>query len=107
NTELALSEAEVKAMPTMESETKNKDGVASTYTGVSLKALLEKAGLKADAAKVDFVADDGFTAEATVAEVQGCDKCIVSFREKGGFRMVMPDMSNKLQVKGGVEIQVQ
>jgi tungstate transport system substrate-binding protein len=107
NTELALSEAEVKAMPTMETESKNKEGVASKYTGVSLKALLEKAGVKSDATKVVFVADDGFTAETTLKEVQGCEKCIISFREKGGFSTVMPDFSGKLQVKGVVEIQVQ
>jgi len=31
NTELALTEAEVKAMPTMQAESKNKEGVAITY----------------------------------------------------------------------------
>jgi len=107
NTELTMTEVEVKAMPTMQAESKNKEGVASTYTGVSLKAILDKAGIKSDATKVVFVADDGFTAEAPLADVQACDTCIVSFREKGGFSMVMPGMSNKLQVKGVVEIQVQ
>lgn len=104
--EQAWADADVKAMTTMEVEAANKDGELSKYTGVSLKALLELAKPKAEAATVVFVADDGFTAELPLADALACEKCIVSFREKGGFSMVMPDMSGKLNVKGVIEIQV-
>lgn len=105
--EMAWSEAEVMAMETISVESTNKQGEKSTYTGVEIRKLLELAGLKAEATKLVFVADDGFTAEVTIAEVLACENCIVSFRSQGGFSTVLPEFSGKLQVKGVVEIQVQ
>jgi tungstate transport system substrate-binding protein len=107
NKELALPEADVRAMKTMEAQSTNKEGVVSTDTGVSLLSLLELAGIKSDAAKIVFVAEDGYTAEAALSDVKACTSCILSFREKGGFSSVMPSMSGKLAVKGVIEIQVQ
>ncbi|MBN1661581.1 MAG: substrate-binding domain-containing protein [Anaerolineae bacterium] len=104
--EIGWTEEEVRAMPTIEAQSTNKDGETSTYTGVLINDLLTLAGPNADATTVVFVADDGYTGEATLAEVQGCADCIVSFREKGGFSIVMPGFSGKVQVKGVVEIQV-
>ena len=106
NDEKAWTEASVRAMDTIEAERENKDGEMSTYTGVPIKALLAEAGVADDATTVVFVAEDGYTAEADLAEVQACDDCIVSFRNQGGFSIVMPGYSGKLQVKGVVEIQV-
>jgi len=104
--EMAWTEDEVKAMETMTVQSTNKDGVVSDYTGVDLNALLGIAGVAADATTVVFVADDGYTAEVTLAELQACTDCIVSFRNQGGFSTVLPGFSGKLQVKGVVEIQV-
>ena len=103
--EVGWTEDEIRAMDTIEAESTNKDGETNTYTGVSINALLDKAGLKSDAAAIAFVADDGYTAEATVDEVKGCADCIVSLRDEGGFSLVMPGFSGKLQVKGVIEIQ--
>jgi tungstate transport system substrate-binding protein len=109
--EMAWTEAEVKAMPTIEAERANKEGTMEKYTGVSIAALLKLAGPKADATTVTFVADDGFTADAALADITNCEKCIVSFRTQGGFSIVAPDygsvkFANKVQVKGVIEIQV-
>jgi tungstate transport system substrate-binding protein len=104
--EIGWLEEDVRAMETMEAESTNKSGEASTYTGVSINKLLEMAGPAADATAVVFVADDGYTAEVTLAEVQGCADCIVSFRNQGGFSIVMPGFASSLQVKGVIEIQV-
>jgi tungstate transport system substrate-binding protein len=105
--EMAWSEAEVKAMETMTVESTNKDGETSTYTGVAITKLLEMAGLKAKATKLVLVADDGYTAEVTLAELQACTDCIVSFRNQGGFSTVLPGFPGSLQVKGVIEIKVQ
>jgi hypothetical protein len=105
-TEMAWTEEQVRAMETMEAQSTNKQGETSTYTGVSINKLLEMAGPAAGATTVVFVADDGFTAEVTLTEVQGCADCIVSFRDQGGFSIVMPGFPGNLQVKGVVEIQV-
>ena len=104
--EMAWSEAEVKTMDAISVESTNKDGETATYTGVAISQLLELAGLEAEAATLVFVADDGFTSEVALANVQACTDCIVSFRNQGGFSTVMPGFPGNLQVKGVVEVQV-
>jgi tungstate transport system substrate-binding protein len=104
--EQAWTEEEIKAMPTLDVESTNKAGEKSTYTGVLISDLLKIAEPAADAATVVYVADDGFTAEVPLADVMACTDCIVSFRDKGGFSIVMPGFPGNVQVKGVVEIQV-
>lgn len=104
--EIGWTEEQIRAMDTIEAESTNKKGETSTYTGVPINTLLEKAGVKTSATIIVFVADDDYTAEVALAEVQGCANCIVSFRNEGGFRIVMPDFPSSLQVKGVIEIQV-
>ncbi len=105
--EVGWTEAELKAMDTIDSEYTDKDGTTKTYTGVPINALLEGAGVQSDAATVVFIASDGYQADAPLADVQACQTCIVAFDEEGGLRMVLPDFSSKVQVKGVVEVQVQ
>jgi hypothetical protein len=88
--EMGWSEEKVKAMEAITVESTNKDGQTSSYTGVPLKELLALAGPTADATMLVFVADDGYTAEVTIAEVEACDDCIVSFRNQGGFALACP-----------------
>jgi len=105
--EIGWTEAEVRAMDTIEAESTNKQGETSTYTGVSINTLLELAGVQAGASKLVLVGDDGYTAEVALAEVQACDDCIVSFRNQGGFSIVMPGFPGNVQVKGVVEVKVE
>lgn len=104
--EVGWSEADVRALDTTDAEYTNKDGETSTYTGVSINSLLEKAGVKSDAATVVLVADDGYTAEVALPEMTACADCIVAFRDSGGFSAVLPGFASNVQVKGIVEIQV-
>jgi hypothetical protein len=106
NNEMAWQESEVKAMDTIQVQSKNNQGQVSDYTGVLLNNLLDKAGLQSDATTLIFVGDDGYTAEAKLADIQACTNCIVSFRSKGGFSTVLPDFPGNMQVKGVFEIQV-
>jgi hypothetical protein len=105
--EVGWTEDQVRAMDTIDAQSTNKAGETSTYTGVLITNLLELAGVPSGASTVTFVADDGFTAEAALSDVQACTDCIVSFRNQGGFSVVMPGFPGSLQVKGVVEIQVQ
>ena len=105
-TGMGWTEDEVKAMENVTVQATNKDGELKDYTGVSLNALLDLAGVSADATAVVFVADDGLTGEVTLAELRACADCIVSFRDQGGFSTVLPGFPNNVQVKGVVEIQV-
>jgi hypothetical protein len=105
--EIGWPEEEVRTLDAIEVESTNKDGETSTYTGVPINTLLEMAGPAADARTVVYVADDGYTAEVALADVQACENCIVSFRKQGGFSIVMPDFPGNLQVKGVIEIQIE
>lgn len=106
NAEKSWSEAEIRAMKTIEVKAKNSKGQEDTYTGVWLMDLLNLAGLKPEAKTLVFVADDGYTAEVALDKLQACPGCILSFRTKGGFSSVMPDFPGSLSVKGVVEMQI-
>ena len=101
------SEAEVRAMNTLDVESTNKDGETSTYTGVLISDLLALAGPSADAVSVNFYADDGYSVEVGLEDLNNCTDCIVSFRNQGGLSIVMPGYPSNMQVKGVVEIRVQ
>jgi DMSO/TMAO reductase YedYZ molybdopterin-dependent catalytic subunit len=105
-TEVGWTEEKIRSMDTIDAESTNKEGETSTYTGVRISDLLSKAGPLDSATTVVFVADDGYTAEAALAEIESCADCIVSFRNQGGFSIVAPGFPGNVQVKGVVEIQV-
>ena len=104
-TEIGWTEEQLRSMDTMEAQSTNKAGETSTYTGVSIDDLLGKAGVEG-ASTLTFVADDGYTADVPLADVQACADCIISFRNQGGFSSVLPGFPGNVQVKGVVEIQV-
>jgi len=105
-TEIGWTEEEVRAMEAIEVQYTEKSGETRTYTGVLISKLLAMAFPAADATTVVFVADDGYTAEAPLADVLACAECIVAFREQGGFRTVLPGFAGALQVQGVKEMQV-
>lgn len=103
---MAWTEAEVKAMQTMDVEAENSKGEKETYTGVPFTALLALAAPQSDATTLLLMADDGYTVEIPLADVQACENCIVSFRSEGGFTSRMPGFAKNTTVKGLIEIQV-
>lgn len=105
-TEVGWTEEKIRSMDTIEAQSTNKQGETSTYTGVRISDLLSKAGPAEGATTVVFVADDGYSAEAPLADIEACADCIVSFRNQGGFSIVAPEFPGNVQVKGVVEIQV-
>jgi len=104
--EMSWSDKEIKAMKTMDVEAANSKGETESYTGVLIAELLALAAPDGAGATVVFVADDGYTAEAPLADVLACKNCILSFRSKGGFSSVMPTFEKNLNVKGVVELQI-
>jgi len=105
-TEVGWSEEKIRSMDTIEVEYTNKAGETATYTGVRISDLLSKADPKEGATTAAFVADDGYTAESPLADIEACADCIVSFRNQGGFSIIAPGFANNVQVKGVVEIQI-
>lgn len=99
----AYTRSTLEAFEPVSADYINKEGKTTTYSGVSLNALLEDANLTDAAATLVFVASDGFEAEATMEEIFACTNCIVAF-DDDILRMIMPDMSSKLQVKDVIKI---
>lgn len=102
--DISYTKADLEALETMDADYTGKDGETTTYTGVSLAALLEDSGVS-DGETVTFVAADGYEAEISMADVMGCTNCIVGF-DGDSLRTVMPDFGGKLNVKDLVEINV-
>ena len=98
------AKSDLEALGSATADYTNKDGETTTYSGVPLFALLEDA--KVEGENVIFTAADGFKAEISLEEALACSACIVAFDEES-LRMVMPDMSSKLQVKDVIEISVE
>lgn len=84
----------------------DKDGETTTYSGVRLTDLLQDADLTNSGETLIFTAADGYQAELPMEEALDCQDCTVAFDDES-LRLVMPDMSGKLQVKDLIEIAVQ
>ena len=69
-TEVGWTEEKIRSMDTIEAESTNKEGETSTYTGVRISDLLSKADPKDGATTLVFVADDGYTAEVPLADIE-------------------------------------
>ena len=101
--ETAFSMEQLEGMDTVVSEATNKDGSTTEYTGVLVIDLLNEAG--AAGGTVVFIASDGYEAELSLAELEGCADCSVAF-DGEELRMVLPGFPGSVQIKGVVEIQV-
>jgi len=101
--ETAFSMDQLEGMDTIVSEATKKDGSTTEYMGVLVTDLLNEAG--AAGARLVFIASDGYEAELSMAELEGCVDCIVAF-EGEELRMVLPGFPSSVQIKGVVEIQV-
>ena len=100
------SQSDLEALGITSANYTNKDGETTTYDGVSLAALLEDANLDAAGSTITFTAADGYEVEMDVSEAFACTNCIVAF-DNSSLRMVMPNMSGKLQVKDLISIEVE
>ena len=105
-TEVGWTEEKIRSMDAIEVEYTGKDGETSAYTGVRISDLLSKAEPQEGATTIFFVADDGYSAEAPLSDIEACADCIVAFQNQGGFGIVAPGFDGSVQVKGVVEIQV-
>ncbi len=98
----AYTKADLEALGTMSADYTDKEGVTTTYEGVSLSVLLDDAGLSGSA-EITLTASDGYEVSLTVEEAVACANCIVAF-DGDSLRTVMPDMSGKLNVKDLIAI---
>ena len=104
NKDVSFTMDELHAMNVVTLDAEHPKKGAQTNTGVRLNELLVLAGAKAEAATLEFLAGDGFTAEAAMTDVLACADCLIAFNESGQLKSVMPGMESSLWVKDVVKI---
>jgi hypothetical protein len=80
------------------------DDPEAEYTGMSLAALVEAAGLGEDAATLVATATDGFEAEIEVAALKDCAECMLVL-EDGSLRLILPGFESKAWVRDLVSLE--
>jgi hypothetical protein len=103
--EQGMSLAALQAMQTVQISAEHPKKGMQTYTGINLKALLDLAGIKAEATKLVFVASDGYQAELNLADAQACADCMLAFSDDT-LLAVMPGMESNFWVKDVAKIEV-
>jgi len=104
--ELALSLADLEAMPVIKISAEFK-GDTAEHEGVTLKEILDRAGVSSGASSLTLTAADDYSKDVDYADVQACSECIVALdRDAGYLRMVMPGLSTGAWIKDIVRIEV-
>ncbi len=75
------------------------------YTGVPLKAVLEKADPGADASKVEVISYDGYKAEFTLTDILSDNRTLLEKRD-GSLRLVAADYEGAFWVRQIREVKV-
>lgn len=112
DTELALSEADLRGMEVVQLNAEHPKNGPTDYEGVRLSEVLAKAGVQSGASALLFTASDGYESEVAYADVEACADCLVAF-DGADLNMVMPGLSSKawakmvakIEVKGGAAVE--
>jgi len=112
DTELALSEADLRGMEVVQLNAEHPKNGPTDYEGVRLSEVLAKAGVQSGASALLFTASDGYESEVAYADVEACADCLVAF-DGAALNMVMPNLSSKawakmvakIEVKGGAAVE--
>jgi hypothetical protein len=104
--ELALAEADLRAMEVVDIQAEHPKKGLQDYAGVRMSTLMAQAGVKAEAATLVIAASDGFSAEIDVPTLSACADCMLAFTDTPeSFTAVMPGQSSKLWVKDVVSLE--
>jgi hypothetical protein len=104
--ELALAEADLRAMEVVDIKAEHPKKGMQDYTGVRMSTLMTLAQVKPEAATLVITASDGFSAEIDVPTLTACTDCMLAFTDTPeSFLAVMPGQSSKLWVKDVVSLE--
>jgi DMSO/TMAO reductase YedYZ molybdopterin-dependent catalytic subunit len=107
NQELTLTDADLHNLEVAHITAVHPKKGSQEYDGVRLNVLLDKAGVKAGATTVVFIASDGYTAEVSLNDIRACADCLLAFTDtKGSYSTVMPGMLGNAWTKNVVKLEV-
>lgn len=85
----------------------DRDGVATTYTGVPITAVLEAAGITDAATQVVFTGGDGYSQTVSLEDLRADGLAIIAFMDDGSLRNIIPSLQPRYWVKGLVKLDVE
>ncbi len=107
NTVTGFTEETLRALEVVTITAEHPKSGTADYEGVRLSELFELVGIKHSATTLVITADDGFSAEISLADVLAVPDCLLGFTETPGkFKMVMPGLPSNTWVKGVISIEV-
>jgi len=102
-----FTEESLRAMEVVTITAEHPKSGTADFDGVRLSELFAMVGVKDGATAVVITADDGFSAEVSLADINACADCLLGFTETPEkFKMVMPGLPSSTWVKGVVSIEV-
>ena len=104
--ELSFSIDDIKALGTEQITSENSKGESETNEAVRLSKILDKAGVKSGATTLVMIADDGYSAEVALADMEANPDCHLKFRSQGGVSSVMLGLAGNTWVKGVVTLEI-
>lgn len=106
NQELALTDADLRAMEIVTINAEGKNG-PQDYQGVLLNTILDQAGIKDGATKLILTASDNYSTEVNLADVRNCPTALLAFTDTPGtYMIVLPDQPTSTWVKNIILIEV-
>ena len=107
-TETLLKESDLKGLSVTKIQAEHPKKGMQEYEGVLLKDLFALAQVEAGATKVIFAASDGYSAEASLADLEACADCLLAFTDEAGlYQLVLPGFESNFWVKGLAIITVE
>ncbi len=104
--ELALSLDGFKALGTVQVTAEHPKNGPQEYEGVLLDTILSKAAVQDGATELAMTASDGFESTVALADLEGCENCLVALGQEDSLSMVLPGQSTKAWVKDVVTIEI-
>ena len=106
NQALALNLDDLKTLGVIKTSVEHPKKGKMDVEGVSLTALLEKAGLADAATRILVVSADGYQSELTTKAVTACKDCLVTFETDGRLNLVMPGMESSTWAKDVISFEI-
>lgn len=107
NTELQLSDSSLHKMTVVTLTLTHPKNGPTSYTGVRMRDLLNKAGIQSGATSVTMTGSDGYTYTIDLTTLQACGDCMVAFdKTPSVYDAAMPGQSGKAWVSSLITIEI-
>jgi len=97
---------EIKSMPIVNANAKNAKGKVEAFSGVAIVDLLKNVVILPEAKDIGFLNSSGKRVSYSLAYIQSCPTCLLAYKNKGGFVLVVTGVAQPMAINGVKEIQI-